>query len=262
MTAGGIPRTSVNGAILTIGAQGQPIMRLAQNNRAKTGPGTRGKASQIGVGSTRTASGTSGSGFAGSGPSSTGFQMLDASIFNLDASFEQLTATQKTAWENYATKIAGEWELCANCAPSTAGKKLYRQYNFTRASLGLTPLSAPVSGTEFQARRVTSLNLDQSMILGPTSASYTMSPGSQNVTATFQFGRALGNPTFTFSSARAGIGLLPGAPEFAQIVTVVLEGIPNPTPGPNNAGVKACSATSNGAPGLRVECDLTLSLSP
>lgn len=50
-----------------------------------------------------------------------------------------------TVWEDYASDIAGQWSLCANCAPEIAGKKLFRQYNFNRTLLGLAVVTAPVS---------------------------------------------------------------------------------------------------------------------
>lgn len=73
-----------------------------------------------------------------------GFVLLNQTITHLDALFDLLP--NQAAWNAYAAAIAGEWGLCANCAPDTAGKKLFRQMNFTRAVQGLSTITTPPPG--------------------------------------------------------------------------------------------------------------------
>lgn len=101
------------------------IYQAANNNRGRsTGSGSQ---SQMGT--------------------SPSFTMLDNQITNLDALYDVLP--DQTPWVTYAENIADQWQLCASCAPMSSGKKLFRQYNFNRQSIGLSVVDVPVDDEEF-----------------------------------------------------------------------------------------------------------------
>lgn len=113
------PRTSANGLRINPGSTGSTTAQTATTNRKPTAA-----AKQTGQPS----------------PTPT-FSPVDNLVTSLDAQYELLA--DKTPWIAYAAAIAGEWALCANCAPAASPKKLFRQYNFNRALQGLPSVIAP-----------------------------------------------------------------------------------------------------------------------
>jgi hypothetical protein len=249
MTAGGIPRTSVDGAILTIGAQGQAIMRPGQTNRAKQGSGTAGKGAKTVAGTTRATEPGATAGFPGAGPSSSGFQQTDALITSLDATYDALP--DKTPWITYAAFRGGNWQLCANCQPDAGPKKLYRQYNWNNALAGLPLAAAPVDPTETISIAVLELQYWNNGPLGGPNAQFTLTPGDYLIVATAQLGMTVGNPQMTNILGDNGTTLLPSDFEFAAIQQIMFAAFPAPTPGTNLRNITMCMASQTGAPMMK-----------
>ena len=204
-SAGGVPRTSLPGVTLTIGGSGQPVMWTPTTNRMKPTPA---------------------------------FSQLDSLILALDASYDALA--NKAPWLTYAANIAGSWQLCANCEPGSSGKKLYRQYNFNRSLLGLSPVSAPISLSE--SSDIHFVNL--AIVLFPPWAQYIIvsidgQPTASLITA--QVGAVLTNPGFVFPSFTADLNIPEGTSAFDQLFATRATGAPY-----------FCQCTSEGAPGLKL----------
>lgn len=107
------PRKAANGITYTVGAGGNNVMNQSTTNRALARTGRPSSAVNGGA----------------------NFKNLDQTILNLDALYDDLP--NQADWEAAAVTFRGFWNLCANCAPDLAGKKLFRQYNYWRRQLGL-----------------------------------------------------------------------------------------------------------------------------
>lgn len=208
---GGFIRKEFVGMTFTQGAQGQPVINTPTNNRART------VTSPV----ARTA------------VPSPAFQGLDQLILALDAQYDLLP--DKTPWLEYAENITAEWQLCANCQPDYGAKKLYRQYNFYRESIGLIVVDAPVDNTEFAAT-----NSVQGLLFLDGSVLLTGVPGAAPQWFIAQAGLALGNPRVLVSPSDLGSFILPGSPIYDFLMRV-----------PVGTQQPCCTCTQTGAPGLK-----------
>lgn len=83
-------RYAADAITFTIGGSKQQVMRSSMNNRAKKRKGTVAGGSTKRFGSTRATNSSGQETGSGTGPSSTGFQELDALIIFLDELYDQL----------------------------------------------------------------------------------------------------------------------------------------------------------------------------
>lgn len=220
-----IDRTVTGTTMLTIGAQGSNVATPATTNRKRPGRITyRNGIAKVG-----------------------GFTALDNLIVSLDAFYDALP--DDSAWVTYATNIAGNWQLCANCQPDAAAKKLYRQYNFNRFLLGLTRADVPIDNTEFCENRFG--NVEQNYQAVPPWVNMNVDP-----TLGFPFyavanvGLALLNPLGEITAAAGAGNVNAPSPEysFADAVTTAL-GLAA-SPGSHSGNAVTCFFMPSGAPGL------------
>jgi hypothetical protein len=242
-TGGTVDRSVIGSTMITIGAQTQQIARTTTNNRKGTNAGTAAKSTPVTIGTTRALAPSSGSGKQlGSRPSQS-YQMLDAGILALDAQYEQLT--NKSAWEDFAAEIAGQWQLCANCMPDAAGKKLYRQVTFNRQLLGLPFTSDPSTLSVPQDEYDVALT---NQISGPgpyfvfMHAPTTILPSYLIV----QLGLASSNPLLYLDNNLVNYAILPPSSIYYQWSVLT-------APGP----VRACLMNEDGVPCLNSTITVT-----
>lgn len=212
---GYVQPTVLDGTMLSVGAQQQPVATLATNNRHRS-------RSRIYRGGTSTMP---------------GFESMDSLILTLDAQYD--TLPNQADWISYAAAINGEWQLCANCQPESTGKKLFRQYNFNRFLIGLPLVTVPVDATEFAAVTVFTMNwlpfapgqpISLSADPATTQALYFVVPVNQQ----------LANPAVPVPIPGATtIGA--GDVGYAALLTI-----------PPFTTVQVCVFTTNGAPGLQM----------
>jgi hypothetical protein len=221
------PSGTVNEGILyTTPVNGPPVMQRANNNRSvRKGP--LGRASSA---------------------SSASFLNLNQAIVNLDAGYELLP--DKTPWVLYAVAIAGQWQLCANCAPDAGGKKLYRQYNFNRGLISLPVISVPIDPTATAAS--TALNIFVETLDG--GATYTVTidgiPPIVPCYVVANVGRSLGNPVWLIDATQMNTGITAGSGYvWAMAITEALGLIGRPD-GDYPLFIRCCYFDINGAPGI------------
>lgn len=212
---------------------------MATNNRAR---GSKSRARQLESG----------------GPNADGepqipspaFQALDQQIFGLDGRFDQLA--DKTPWEIYAGIIAGEWQLCANCQPDTAAKKLYRQYNMSRIAQGLPVVDVPIDDTEYA--KPTFPLWSAIYLLHPVGAvnvvpNYSSCPEDCVITA--QVGKGLANIQINVNLADS-LHVFTSGPLWAAITQIVIAlGGPRPVGSIADWGFTGCVSKASGAPGVK-----------
>jgi hypothetical protein len=251
------------GALITVPANGNALrMQMANTNRSKGTPGQnailrakeglRPKQPSKTAPQAKTKQAASTKGTKGKrGVAGSPFTMLDSTIVELDNTYDLLP--DKTPWVTYATKIAGEWSLCANCQPDSGAKKLFRQYNFNRQLIGLPVASAPVDDTEVCDAIVSNGNWYPNAL--PTAMSVIdafSSKPSFYVVATI--GQALANPFIIFLTADSGV--VQPVPNlysaWLQEVMTALGIFGSATSTVGNAAV--CVFTASGAPGIRNTC--------
>jgi hypothetical protein len=203
-TAAAVPQVA-NNTNFHVGAQGQGVVNGANNNFNSKSPG---------------------------------FQTIDALIRSLDAQYDLLA--DKTPWVTYAATINGEWQLCANCQPESSGKKLFRQYNFNRQSIGLSVATVPVDGTEFCHSGGTGWRLYSTLPLGQffSTTDYVQVPGAWCM---MQVGSTWTNPVLFLTPTPISNVYAHGTPVFDFLITQTI-----------GTTIDACVFTPNGAPGLRM----------
>lgn len=148
-------------------------------------------------------------------------------------------------WNDYALAIAGQWQLCANCAPDVAGKKLFRQYNFNRLLVGKPILLSPIDATEYASTEFISIRYTDYQGLFPSSVSLDWSPPVSTEIITAVLGRSMQNPFVDLTGLTIVAAIFSG-PAFDWAVKVCTS-ICQPD-GPAVA-FKCCAQTQNGAPG-------------
>lgn len=243
-TSPGLLRTAAGATILTVGPQGQQVMRAPTTNKANNGPGVMRKASAVKGGTTRSNKLNQ-----GTGNTSTQFQSLNNSITQLDAAYELLTPAQQGEWITYAANIAGEWGLCANCQPDSAAKKLYRQYNFNRQAIGAGTVNVPIDATEICDGQFGNCYWQQAGLSSFVSYQGT-APTALTMWVMVTTGQAKGNVVVPVSQAAFLTNSLPGTADYNSFVTIA-NALGWPTPPPSSVAFpQCCYFTTNGAPGL------------
>jgi hypothetical protein len=232
--------------MITVSPQGGQIAQKSSNNRAK---GSKSRAKQTKAASTQP----------GTEPQipSPGFQGLDQEILSLDGNFDLLE--DKSGWETLAGNIAGEWQLCANCMPDSAAKKLFRQYNFNRARVGKPTLINPVDDTAFAL----SAEMDIVIFLTQSTGAYMAQIGWTDVDGSdaeestifiIQWGMTLSNPARLVLLSEASAPQTTG-PLLDWLLMLGAHYGPMPALGGNDTNFfNACVANSDGAPGLINPC--------
>jgi hypothetical protein len=239
----------IAGMNFTAGAQGQPVINTANDNRSVTdlvnalthivekirrGRGHRGTSPQ--------------------GPD--GFGVLDQLIVSLDALYGLLP--NQADWITYAANIAGNWQLCANCQPDASGKKLFRQYNYNRAILGLPIVTVPIDATAFA--EVTFITAEY--VVPPISplpaVDLNWSGSGDFIVLLAQQGAVMANPRLTLDPAFNGVGTI-AAPPFAWVESCVkfLIGLP-PPPGSYPIFQQCCIFNLDGAPGRKLFLEIDI----
>lgn len=249
-TPDAIVRQGLINLTLTAGAQQQQVLKASMNNRKNSGGGVRKSATTKQSGSTRT-NGTSTTGrpnHKGSqrGSASQGFQSLDQQIFHLDASYDLLP--DKTPWETYEANIGAEWELCASCAPGVRPKKLFRQYNLNRSTIGIPAVTIPIDITEVCHIVVTAIELTN---LSGVFVAVLRGDMFGDATGYLfpRIGLVGGNPLLEVTAATF-IGNYPiGSNEYNFCAAVVNQIFPGMPSGVSVTDAPVCVFTPNGAPG-------------
>lgn len=155
--------------------------------------------------------------------------------------------SSQAEWDAYAVAIEGEWQLCANCQPDAAGKKLFRQYNYNRTVTGLGIVLSPINNEEFSDARGISFEFFTTGIpaikLGRLSGSGVI--GETWIVA--QMGKIMDNPKCFLPTGSVGQVFAPGS-EIYDFFDGLAPGI--------GGTFTMCQFTVNGAPGLKVEADV------
>lgn len=161
----------------------------------------------------------------------------------------------QTAWNNYAANIDGDWQLCANCAPSSIGKKLFRQYNFYRALLGLPAVNEPLDDTEFAVQNGAAMGYSPAPVIGPPFVNFEPAVIGTSTIIVAQVGLGLQNPILDMTGLIYTVYFAGSAPyNFAAAVWNALPG--NPA---NVNEFTCCCFNASGAPGLKELCTISTS---
>lgn len=245
--AGAPTRLVVGSTMFTLASTGATTARPTQNNRSKTSKGTARKSSSKGSGTTKAVDGNGKPTGSGSGPSSVGFTNLDRSIIDLDMIFSGLP--NKADWNAYALNILGSWQLCANCDVELSGKKLFRQINLNRQTMGLTIETAPIDPTEFSQVDVFQLNLITDTGTGITSAWARNDSTIEDAWVQASLGLSLLNPFGQILAADWNNYVTSGT-TWDTVFAIVSSAVAFPAPGTTNILVPTtCHWTNDGAPG-------------
>jgi hypothetical protein len=141
-------------------------------------------------------------------------------------------------WNAYAERIAGFWNLCANCAPDQSGKKLFRQYNFNRLLAGLDVVESPIDATEFCFTQNWRFDIHLSGSDAPQGF-FTGGITEASIWYNVQIGSVLANPRMLMPLITLGIPFHPGDAVYDFMLQFVGLGV-----------VKTCFFNKSGAPGL------------
>lgn len=225
--AGYVQPIVLAGTMLSIGAQKQPVATTATSNRKRP----RRVTMRTGVGTV------------------SGFTNLDNTILQLDARFDLLP--NQLDWINYATDIAGDWSLCANCAPDAGAKKLFRQYNVNRQMMLLPWVDTPDVSATAQENEIVDLNF---RINDPGLGTVAIVHTAGDPINTFMIvnvGHGLGNPCCTVTPADNGNPESSGA-VFDTVSAAAKAVFPSLAPGTSAVQlVWICEAGADGSPSLR-----------
>lgn len=223
---------TVGGQRFSKGAGGNLVVQASTNNRA---PSASNKAGTSPV-------------------PSPAFALVDQLIFNLDATYELLTG--QAAWVNYATTIAGDWDLCANCNPGASGKKLFRQYNFNRVLVGAPTVTTPIDPTASAGTLAGYVEI----ILDTSSGNYIVTnfefTPAEVVWVTASLNQGMANPLAPVDPSQYGLPQGSGQLyDFALAMANATGVFPPPGQG-RTALIECCTFDSNGAPGLKQTVEL------
>lgn len=248
VTVGPIRESAGGNLVLTVGPATAQVLRTKTTNKALGKGGTKYKAAITAAGSARPTGANKKNHKQNAGNSSVGFQELNNQITSLDAQYDALA--NKAPWLTYAANIAGEWSLCANCAPSLAGKKLFRQYNFNRILQLNLVINAPVDDTATCADPQMFWIYDTTDIV-PTATIAGDVGWTAPVWYTAPLGRGMLNPTVLVDNTTINIPQPAGTPIWVWMTEVLTlnGGILQPPPSPWQ--MVCCVSDSNGAPGFK-----------
>lgn len=208
---------------------------MATNNRA---PGSPSRADQ-------TQPGTTAPGTIPQIPSP-GFSALDQLVYALDGAYDQLS--NQAAWDTYAASMFGAWALCANCQPSFAGKKIFRQINFNRRLLGLPLQTVPGSSPIHVFGDVTPVGIFGMPPGNQVSPFFSSGPMAISLLIP-RVGQALGNPSLTFDPAWYGVSSMAGDPFYDWLyATLAFAGF-LPLALGDSVSIPICTADLQGNPG-------------
>lgn len=184
------------------------------------------------------------------------FVDLDLLITTLDAQFD--TLPNQSDWNDYAANIAGNWQLCANCAPESSGKKLFRQYNYSRIIAKLPLITVPTDNTAYAASLVTGIIWDINYPAQPDRMLVSILPPGIRQRMTYQVGRLNSNPTYFWQGTESGFHTS-GSSFYAFFSTLYLAvtSLP-PLHSSKSIQVPGCVADEHGAPGLKTTTAITV----
>jgi hypothetical protein len=157
--------------------------------------------------------------------------------------------SSKAEWITYATNIAGEWALCANCQPDSSGKKLYRQYNYWRQIMSIARADSPIDNTEYATDGYLEFWYIDPDGVNPQNVYIfdTYEIGQDFICA--NIGLSTANPIWEYDSSVTNTHLYSGpAFDFVQKVVTTLGQDPG-VGGEYPFGCNCCLFTANGAPG-------------
>lgn len=216
---------STQGFILTRGAQGQPVMVPATSNRKGWSRFKSLKAT--------------------AGPQS--FQVLDALILNLDATYDQLTNIP--TWEAFALAGVLGWSLCANCEPDKTGKKLFRQINFNRTQLGLAWIFDPALLGPFCDVTAVNIIADEAGTGAPHDAQWVGAGSGGAFYVQASAGAILGNPILAWDTSQVNT-VVPGNSLLYQWTAALVKVLDDAI------DLRLCFWNPDGMPGISVISEL------
>lgn len=153
-------------------------------------------------------------------------------------------------WENYAVDIAGEWDLCANCEPALAGKKLFRQLNFNRVLIGLPIVLSPPNPGAFSIAALLTFDFNNLVPLPYCTVDANLDPTLVGFSAV-QMGKVLGNPSTTFNLVDITGFKFPGDKMYDFGVILASQLGLWAAVGDNSKTVSCCNSDDDGTPGRK-----------
>lgn len=225
---GSVVNVVIDGVLYSKKTLNSPSVRQANNNRGrKTGKGGQ---SRMG--------------------SSSKFTMLDNQITNLDATFDVLP-NQET-WNEYAGDVAGAWQLCANCAPESTGKKVFRQINFNRQLIGLSPLTTPPGSPQRWTALAMSAKMTVKLSTHVREATLGWASWPRPGWVVSQCGNVQSNPFYQLNLAERG-GVLKTGPGYQWCEDMVDQlGLDVSTVGGQTMAISGCTFDDAGNPSNKI----------